>query len=144
MAAKKGNKYAEGNKGGCPLKCTPEVVAKVKEYVDGGWRAEDVIPQKYGLSEYVGVALNTLENWYKNKVDEEFLILYERVMPKQARELINGGLKGDFNPAITKMLLAKHGYSDKVETEISGGLSVATRPLSPQEAEAVLKGIQDV
>jgi len=144
MAAKKGNKYAEGNKGGCPLKCTPEVVAKVREYVEGGWRAEDVIPQKYGLSEYVGISHQTLENWYKNKIDEEFFELYERIMPKQARELINGGLKGEFNSAIAKMLLAKHGYSDKVETEISGGLSVATRPLSPQEAESVLKGILDV
>jgi hypothetical protein len=31
----------------------------------------------------------------------------------QERIALNGGLRNDFNAAITKLLLANHGYSDK-------------------------------
>jgi hypothetical protein len=31
--------------------------------------------------------------------------------------LIDGGLIGDFNPTITKLMLTKHGYSDKQEVD---------------------------
>jgi hypothetical protein len=41
-------------------------------------------------------------------------------MAKQERELLNGSLKGDYNATISKLMLTKHGYSDKVESEISG------------------------
>jgi len=38
-----------------------------------------------------------------------------RVESTQERKLVTGGLEGKYNPAITKMMLTKHGYSDKVE-----------------------------
>jgi hypothetical protein len=31
--------------------------------------------------------------------------------------LLNNGLDGTFNPPITKMMLSKHGYSDKIEQD---------------------------
>ena len=34
--------------------------------------------------------------------------------------LANSGLKGDTNASITKLLLTKHGYSDKVENALTG------------------------
>jgi hypothetical protein len=37
----------------------------------------------------------------------------------QERTLLNGGLGKDFNPVITKLVLGKHGYSDKQEEDNS-------------------------
>ena len=37
----------------------------------------------------------------------------------QERSLVRGGLEGKYNPAITKMMLTKHGYSDKVEQDLT-------------------------
>jgi len=42
------------------------------------------------------------------------------LMAKQERMLANGGILGDYNTAITKLLMSKHGYSDKVETAHTG------------------------
>jgi len=50
----------------------------------------------------------------------------------QERKLICNGLMGDFNPAITKMMLTKHGYSDKMETDITTkGQSINTWTVNP-------------
>ena len=43
--------------------------------------------------------------------------------------LINGGLGGDFNPAISKLMMAKHNYSDKIEQDVtSNGQTVGNTP----------------
>ena len=41
-------------------------------------------------------------------------------MKKQEKDLINKGLTGDFNSTITKLILTKHGYSDKQDIDHSG------------------------
>jgi hypothetical protein len=38
----------------------------------------------------------------------------------QERTLLNGGLGKDFNPVITKLVLGKHGYSEKQEIQHTG------------------------
>jgi len=56
----------------------------------------------------------------------------------QHRGLVNGGLSGKFNPAITKMMMTKHGYSDKQElahTSPDGSMS------PKDSAEAVLNAL---
>ena len=34
------------------------------------------------------------------------------------------GLKGDFNSTITKLVLGKHGYHDKQDVGLTGGVNV--------------------
>ena len=63
------------------------------------------------------VSKDTLLNWSKDEGKKEFFGVYRQISSSQEFQLINGGLKGEYNSAIAKMLLAKHGYSDKPEVE---------------------------
>jgi len=46
------------------------------------------------------------------------LYTLSRIATNQEFRLLNGGLLGDFNPAITKLALANHGYSEKQDAPI--------------------------
>jgi hypothetical protein len=41
-------------------------------------------------------------------------------MSRQEKMLANGGILNEYNASITKLLLTKHGYSEKTETAITG------------------------
>lgn len=102
---------------GRPTDCTPELIQKAKDYIDGGYEDEgDLIPSIAGMACSIGMHRDTLHTWAKEK-DHPFSDIYKDVMQKQERKLVNGGLGGDFTPAITKMILTKHGYSDKIEQD---------------------------
>jgi hypothetical protein len=100
---------------GRPTSCTPELLEKAKEYADGGYEeVGDLIPSIAGLACYLGVHRESLHAWNRQE-GHIFSDIYRDVMQSQERKLVNGGLGGAFNPAITKMILTKHGYSDKIE-----------------------------
>ena len=102
-----------------PTKYNEEMQAKADEYVNGGYIAcDDAVPSKVGLALELGVSLNTLENWGKDH--PKFLSTLENCLSKQHRVALSGGLKGDFNAAITKLLLHNHGYSEKHGLEHTG------------------------
>jgi hypothetical protein len=89
-----------------------------KAYIDGGWEAQgDVVPQAVSLALAMGVSKSTIYEWAKDPEKQEFSDILTRVQQTQEQKLINGGLSGGFNPAVTKMLLCKHGYSDKIEQD---------------------------
>tara|TARA_R110000850_G_scaffold232727_1_gene357812 strand:- start:110 stop:499 length:390 start_codon:yes stop_codon:yes gene_type:complete len=101
---------------GRPTECTPELIARAQHYVKGGYADEgDLIPSVVGMASYVGVSRSTINLWAKDNRSEQFSDIFEQCSEKQEQSLLNGGLGGDFNPAITKMILTKHGYSDKIE-----------------------------
>lgn len=75
----------------------------------------DVVPTIEGVAVMLGVATKTLYAWYHEEITEEFCNIFEQVMAHQGKKLINGGLKSEYNSAITKMMLTKHGYSDSVD-----------------------------
>lgn len=81
-----------------------------KNYSDYG----DVVPTVVGLAIAMDVATNTVYNW-ANENNPDFLRIFTRIEQLQHQGLVNGGLSNAFNPAITKMMLTKHGYSDKIE-----------------------------
>lgn len=99
---------------GRPTKLNDEIMQKAREYLDGGYEAaEHMIPSKVGLAEYLQVSTSSIDNWGESS--EEFLGIIKEVMAKQHRVLLSKGLSSDFNPTITKLILTKHGYSDKVD-----------------------------
>lgn len=106
------------NLGGCPSKLDDALIAKAEEYIYDFRSNDDIVPSVAGLACYLGVSRSSVYN-YKDKSDR-FLDIVERVELLQEKMLINGGLKGDFNAAITKLMMAKRGYSDKQETEVTG------------------------
>jgi hypothetical protein len=104
-----------------PTKYCPEIVQRAKEYVDGAYLEEgEVLPTIEGLSLYLDISRDTVYAWGKHEDRQAFSDILGTVMAKQGRELLNGGLKGTYNPTITKLMLTKHDYSDKSQSEVSG------------------------
>jgi hypothetical protein len=97
----------------------PESVEPAWEYVNGGYLEHDeVYPSVAGLAVFLGKRRETIHVWAKE--NEEFSNIVESLLAKQEKILANSGLKGDTNASITKLLLTKHGYSDKVENALTG------------------------
>lgn len=71
------------------------------------------IPTVGGLASYLRVARSTLYVWAKEV--EEFSDIMERLGSEQENRLIQRGLGGQYNPTIAKVLLTKHGYTDKLD-----------------------------
>lgn len=106
-------------KTGRKTKLTPDIVEKAKEYVLGGYRdVGDVVTSHVGLAQYLGVSKSTVYLWIDG--DDDLSLAFSdyalAAFEKQENLLMNGGLSGVYNANITKLLLSKHGYSDKVET----------------------------
>lgn len=95
-----------------------ESLEKAKEYLLGAYETfGEVVPSIAGLACYLGIARSRVYE-YKEQ-SEEFKDTLEAILVLQESKLINKGLLGDFNPTITKLMLANHGYSDKQEVDLS-------------------------
>lgn len=106
---------------GRPTLYSPEMVAKAQEYLDSGYLEDGkVIPSQVGLALYLGVRRQTIDLWADNPEHDEFIGILDAIQAKQHSLLINSGLTGEFNSAITKLVLGKHGYSEKQETTLQG------------------------
>lgn len=82
------------------------------------------LPTIEGLARYLQIHRSTLYAWQKEH--PEFSDIIEELQQKQAERLLSNGLSGDYNSTIAKVLLTKHGYTDKQEidqkTEHSGSV----------------------
>ena len=102
---------------GRPSLYTKKIAKAAWGYVNGGWiAAGDKVPSVAGLACEIGVHRETLRLWAVDEGNEFFGIL-KAIAQLQERELVNNGLTGNFAAPITKMMLAKHGYSDRVEQD---------------------------
>tara|TARA_R110002153_G_scaffold270596_4_gene437103 strand:- start:7652 stop:8044 length:393 start_codon:yes stop_codon:yes gene_type:complete len=103
---------------GRPSKLTDALIEQAGRYASKEYLLHgEVIPTIEGLSVYLNVSRKTLYNWKAE--NEEFLHILDDLMARQAKELFSNGLTGDFNPTITKLILTKHGYSDRVEQDVT-------------------------
>lgn len=106
--------------GGRPTKYTEELLEKAKEYLKR-WKALDqVIPSNEGLAVHLGISRQTVQEWANDEEKEEFSYILNKIQGTQAQLLMNKGLSGDFTSTISKLILTKHGYHDKVDQEHSG------------------------
>ncbi len=99
------------NKIGRPSKLTDELMEKAQAYLDNYLSNDDIVPSVAGLAVYLGVSKQTIYNYKEQNSD--FLDTLEAINAKQEQLLLKGGLVGDFNSTITKLMLVNHGYSDK-------------------------------
>ena len=102
--------------GGRPSKYNADMQAAAEDYVNNFREYGDVVPTVASLALHLDVAIKTLYNWATEE-NPEFLHIFNRLELLQHKSLVNGGLAGGFNPAVTKMMLTKHGYSDKHEID---------------------------
>ena len=100
---------------GRPSLYTPDMPNQLKHYTTKYKSLGDEIPTIMGFSDFVGVTEKTIRNW--GVEHEEFLPALERLKSKQHQVLINKGLKGEFQPAIAKLLLcSNHGHKERTDT----------------------------
>lgn len=100
-----------------PTLYTKKLVEEAWKYVNGGWQeAGDPVPSVAGLACEIGIRRETCHAWAKDE-NKEFSNILGEIAAIQERSLLRGGLQGDFNPSITKMMMTKHGYSDRVEQD---------------------------
>jgi len=103
---------------GRPSKLTDALIEQAARYATKDYRLQgEVIPTIEGLAVFLNVSRKTLYNWKAE--NEDFLHILDDLMARQAKELFSNGLTGDFNPTITKLILTKHGYSDRVEQDVT-------------------------
>ena len=105
---------------GRPTDYTPELIAKAWEYANGGWQTVgDTVPTVAGLACELGINRDTCYAWGADAQKGEFSDILNKIAQTQERTLVNNGLRGEYNPPIAKMMLTKHGYSDKIEQDLS-------------------------
>jgi len=107
---------------GRPTKYTDELIAAALEYITSYKMYGDEFPSVVGLAHALDVGRRTLYQWADSY--ENFKHILETIKSEQERILLNSGLRGDFNSAITKLVLGKHGYHDKQDLEHTGSLSI--------------------
>lgn len=101
--------------GGRPSKLTPELIEIAKNYIS---EYKTHIPSKVGLALFLRCATQSVDNWAAE--NEEFLGIVEEILQVQHEKLMDGGLGGEYNASISKLILSKHGYSDTVKQELTG------------------------
>jgi hypothetical protein len=92
------------------------------------------LPTAEGLAVYLDVNKTTLYEWAKDH--EEFSNALEKVKAKQAENLVNKGLSGDYNSTIAKLLLSSnHGMREKSDVT-TNGKELPTPLLNALQSEA--------
>lgn len=104
-----------------PTDYTPELLEKARQYKAIWKELGDVVPSVVGLCDYIEISKSTAYDWASQPNKKEFSDILGEIASKQERELINGSLKGDLNANISKLMMTKHGYSDKQETDVTSG-----------------------
>jgi hypothetical protein len=109
---------------GRPTKYSDDLQAQAEEYILSYEDLGELVPTIVGLAIHLDVTTKTIYNWATEE-KPEFLRIFTRVEQLQHRTLVNGGLAGTFNPAITKMMMTKHGYDEKAKPDESTNLAAA-------------------
>lgn len=109
---------------GRPSIYSEEMVAKAQGYLEGFESIDpvldnEVIPTVAGLSIHLGISRDTVYDWAKQKDKEDFSYIVTQILASQESSLVNNGLRGSFNPTIAKLMLTKHGYSEKIDTTVA-------------------------
>lgn len=130
--------------GGRPTLYSPEILTKTEEYINSCEDYKDEkgknvnLPTLEGLSYFLKVHKDTINEW--RKVHEEFSVVIGDLLAKQARQLVNKGLSGDYNPTIAKVLLTKHGYREGTDVTSDGkaikGNSIVFTDFKEDEADS--------
>jgi hypothetical protein len=126
-----------------PTKLTKELVEKASKYIDetkmGGQFFGD-LPTIEGLAIYLDIRRSTIYEWEAGSttLQKQFSDIVDDVKTHQAYKLVGKGLKGEYNAAITKLMLSKHGYVEKseVDSTVKGAVEfVNTVPRPPKDGE---------
>ena len=116
-----------------PTKYSEDVLKKAKKYADGDYTSQgEVLPTVQGLALYLDLSTRTLQDWATQEEKGEFSRTLDNLKNKQATFLISKGLGGEYNPALAKLMLHNHGYSDKIEQTQDIKISISDEELDAE------------
>ena len=116
---------------GRPTKYCQEILDRSFDYFENYERYGDAVPSQGGLSSELDIARSKLKKWGKEPGKEEFSAILAKIKMKQERVLLNKGLLGEFNSNIVKLMLGKHGYSNRAKIENAGRVYVGPLVVKP-------------
>ena len=115
------------------IKYRPEMVDIANEYIDNYNSEEhgDTVPQFASLAMLLDINRDTLYDWARQPEKYPGISgVMRKLKARQERVLLNQGLIGGFKGDITRLILSKHGYCEKVQQEVTspdGSMSPPTR-----------------
>lgn len=116
-----------------PVEYSEEVLQLAEEYLATYEQKGEEVPTVVGLCRHINRARSTVYEWASHPDKPEFSDIVARVSELQELRLVNGGLRGELNPQITKTMMAKHGYSDRQEIDHT----TAGQAMQPNRIEIV-------
>lgn len=104
---------------GRPTKLNDEIISRANKYLEDNeaFGPAALLPTIERLSLVLEVNRDTLYEWASN--NREFSDIISRLKAMQADKLIQNGLAGRWNSVISKLMLSKHGYVEKQETDLT-------------------------
>lgn len=103
---------------GRPTSYDADVIAKARDYIDNFDEIQDeVVPTVVGLCRHIRRAKSTVYKWCQEGDKKVFSDIVKEIEESQEIKLVSGGLSNSMNANITKLMLTKHGYSDKQEID---------------------------
>jgi|TARA_R110000822_G_C15122448_1_gene474161 hypothetical protein len=123
-------------KSGRPTSYNDEVLQMAKDYLnyfldnksEVNLIPPQVIPTAVGLCAYINIGTSTIHVWDKDEEKVEFRAVLDKIKQVQHVIALNGGMTGVYSAPIVKLLLTKHGYSDKSEQDIKSSDGSMTPP----------------
>lgn len=133
-----------------PTELTEELLDRAKTYLDH--RTDNVeltekgqlafvevqLPSVADFALFLGIHRDTVYAWCKGEgeLNKEFSDIVKDISQEQEKRLLNNGLGGLYAAKVVGMVLSKHGYAEKTETDItSKGESI----VSPEIVELTKK-----
>jgi hypothetical protein len=106
---------------GRPSKLTVELLQKARDYVEASdnMNANVLLPTKERLARTLGITRETLDQWKKENSD--FSDICKDLDMIQADKAMQNGLMGRYQPAITAIVLSRHGYVRMEQQDITSG-----------------------
>lgn len=98
---------------------TDEIIQEAKNYAINFADHGHAIPSVVGLCSVINRSRSTIYRWAEIE-GGGFRDILDEINERQELELLNKGLRDDFNSNITKLVLGKHGYHDKSDSTLSG------------------------
>ena len=102
-----------------PTDYNQEIVDKAWDYANNFLDYGDAFPSVVGLCRALNRGRSTIYEWAEDK-EKEFPDILSTIKENQEHIVFNRSMTNDYNSAMAKLLLTKHGYSDKQDNTLSG------------------------
>jgi hypothetical protein len=96
-----------------PTKYNEQILKQSNDYLDNYENYKHPFPSVVGLSRVLKIAHSAIKRWGNDEDKPEFKATLEQIKDEQHLQLIHNGILGQYNAAITKLMLHNFGYSDK-------------------------------